>query len=148
MLHRFTHQSFDAIPPHGIADFFPSDETKAAFGRIVRARTHYHKRMRPGFALVPHVLKIVAAQTVRAVHKNPKTRRACVQSLRVWKLLLLQARAGRRHAKLLAPFGAARGNHFASAFGLHTIAETVRALSLEAFGLIRSFHLDSLILER
>lgn len=61
---------------------------------------------------------------------------------------MLQARASGGHAELLAALGAARGNYFASAFGLHTVAKTVRALSLEALGLIDSFHGNSFMLER
>ncbi len=46
----------------------------------------------------------------------------------------------------LATALAARGKDFTSPFGFHPFAKTVRALSLQAFGLIDSLHNDSLSL--
>ena len=46
--------------------------------------------------------------------------------------------------QVLAPAQAARGKDFASAFGLHALAKTVRARAFQAFGLIDSLHCNSL----
>jgi len=46
----------------------------------------------------------------------------------------------------LATALAASGKHLASAFGFHPFTKTVRALSLQAFGLIDSLHDNSLSL--
>ncbi len=42
--------------------------------------------------------------------------------------------------EILAPALATRGKDFASAFGLHTLAETVRARAFQSFGLVDSLH--------
>lgn len=51
-----------------------------------------------------------------------------------------------RYREPLATALAACGKDFASAFGFHAFTKTVRALSLQAFGLIDSLHNDSLSL--
>ena len=51
--------------------------------------------------------------------------------------------------EMLASAQAARGEDFASAFGLHALAKTVRAGALQSFGLVDSLdHKILLILER
>ena len=42
--------------------------------------------------------------------------------------------------EMLAPAQTACGEDFASAFGLHTLAETVRARAFQSFGLVDSLH--------
>ena len=49
--------------------------------------------------------------------------------------------------EILAPAQAAGGKDFASAFGLHALAETVRARAFQSFGLVDSLHCNSLCLK-
>ncbi len=50
--------------------------------------------------------------------------------------------------EILAPALAACGEDFASALGLHTLAETMRARAFQSFGLVDSLHKKLLMLER
>jgi len=51
--------------------------------------------------------------------------------------------------EMLASAQAARGDDFASALGLHALAETVRARAFQSFGLVDSLdHKTLLVLER
>lgn len=50
--------------------------------------------------------------------------------------------------EVLAPAQAACGDDFASALGLHSLAETMRARAFQSFGLVDSLHNKLLLLER
>lgn len=62
-------------------------------------------------------------------------------------LFLLESRTGMPHSEALASAQTARGKNFASALGLHALAETVRTRAFFPFGLIYSLHNNSLCLK-
>jgi hypothetical protein len=51
-------------------------------------------------------------------------------------------------AEILASALATGGKDFASALGLHSLAETMRARAFQSFGLVDSLHNKLLLLER
>jgi hypothetical protein len=63
-------------------------------------------------------------------------------------LFLFQTRTGFAHGETLASALAARGDHFATAFGLHPLQETVCTGAFFSFGLIYSLDHDHSLIER
>jgi len=137
-----------AIPCYRVPQFFPRHECRAGAVQTIGTNSQYDKRVGKRASLLPHPLYVgFCFQSPRAFHASSRWNCTGFQSGNenpAVKLgLAKDFGALDTHGQFRASLGAARAQHIASTDGTHFAAKAMHAQAVQAFGLIRSFHVTS-----